>query len=321
MTIARIVAFALCSLWMSFAHAQNWPTKPVRIVVPFTAGSATDILARTFGQKLSEYWNQPVVIDNRPGAGGTIGTGIVAKSPPDGYTLLVHSAAYAVNPSMYPDLPFDTLKDFVEIAPLGGQPNVLVVAPSSGIKSVADLLAQAKSKPGTINFASAGAGSGTHINAEKFKLATGIDVVHIPYKGTPEALTDTIAGRTTYYWSPISAALPHIKDGKLIPLAVSGAQRSTALKDVPTLAESGVPGFEYNLWVGMFGPAGMPADLVDKINKDVQRALTSPDVKERLANLGAEAMPMTPAQFKSFIVKEVDESAKVVKAAGIKAQQ
>ena len=321
MKMGRIVTFALCSLWISLTDAQTWPTKPVKIVVPFTAGSATDILARTFGQKLSEYWNQPVVVDNRPGAGGTIGTGIVAKSPPDGYTLLVHSAAYSVNPSMYPDLPFDTLKDFVEIAPLGGQPNVLVVAPSSGIKSVADLLAQAKAKPGTINFASAGSGSGTHINAEKFKLATGIDVMHIPYKGTPEALTDTIAGRTTYYWSPISAALPHIKDGKLIPLAVSGAQRSSALKEVPTLAESGVPGFEYNLWVGMFGPAGMPTDLVDKINQDVQRALTSPDVKERLANLGAEAMPMTPAQFKSFIKKEIDESAKIVKAAGIKAQQ
>ena len=320
MSIGRIALVALCALWTSFASAQAWPTKPVKIIVPFTAGSATDILARTFGQKLSEFWGQPVVVENRPGAGGTIGTGIVANAPADGYTLLVHSAAYSVNPSMYPDLTFDTKKAFVEIAPLGGQPNVLVVAPSAGIKSVQDLIAQAKQKPGTINFASAGAGSGTHINAEKFKQATGIDVVHIPYKGTPEALTDTIAGRTTYYFSPISAALPHIKDGKLIPLAISSAQRSSTLKDVPTLAESGVPGFDYNLWVGMFGPAAMPADLVERINKDIQKALTSPEIKERFANLGAEAMPMTPVQFKKFVGDEMDASAKIVKAANIKAQ-
>jgi len=259
-------------------------------------------------------------VENHPGAGGTIGTGIVANAPADGYTLLVHSAAYAVNPFMYPNLPFDTHKAFVEIAPLGGQPNVLVVAPSSGIKSVQELIAKAKQKPGDINFASAGSGSGTHINAEKFKLATGIDVVHIPYKGTPEALTDTIAGRVTYYWSPISAALPHVKEGKLVALAVSSAQRSSALKDVPTLAESGVPGFDYNLWVGMFGPAGMPPDLVERINKDVQRASTSPEIKERFAGLGAEAMPMTTAQFKKFIGDEMEGSAKIVKAANIKVQ-
>ncbi len=303
------------------AGAQAWSAKPVRIVVPFTAGSATDILARTFGQKLQEYWGQSVIIDNRPGAGGTIGTGIVAKSPPDGYTLLVHSAAYAVNPSMYPDLPFDTLKDFVEIAPLGGQPNVLVVAPASGIKSVSDLIAQAKAKPGQFNYASAGNGSGTHMNAEKFKLATGIDAVHVPYKGTPEALTDTMAGRVTYFFSPISAALPQVKEGKLVALGVSSAQRSSILKDVlDVIAESGLPGCDYNLWVGLFGPAGMPPELVDRINKDVQRALGSPEIKERLAGLGAEPMPMTPAEFRAFTRNDVEVSAKIVKAAGIKAQ-
>ena len=320
MNIARVGVVALCALWTSFASAQTWPTKPVKIIVPFTAGSATDILARTFGQKLSEYWGQPVVVENHPGAGGTIGTGIVANAPGDGYTLLVHSAAYAVNPFMYPNLPFDTKKAFVEIAPLGGQPNVLVVAPSSAIKSVQDLIAQAKKKPGEINFASAGSGSGTHVNGEKFKLATGIDVVHIPYKGTPEALTDTIAGRVTYYFSPISAALPHVKEGKLVALAVSSAQRSSVLKDVPTLAESGVPGFDYNLWVGMFGPVAMPPDLVERINKDVQRSLTSAEIKERFANLGAEAMPMSAAQFKKFVADDMDASAKIVKAANIKAQ-
>src|SRR5436190_2346500 len=320
MNIGRVALVGLCPLWTSFASAQTWPTKPVKIIVPFTAGSATDILARTFGQKLSEYWGQPVVVENHPGAGGTIGTGIVANAPGDGYTLLVHSAAYAVHPFMYPNLPFDTKKAFVEIAPLGGQPNVLVVAPSSGIKSVQDLIAQAKKKPGEINFASAGSGSGTHVNGEKFKLATGIDVVHIPYKGTPEALTDTIAGRVTYFFSPISAALPFVRDGKLVALAVSTAKRSSALPNVPTVAEAGLPGFDYSLWVGLFAPAGTPPDVVDKIARDVRTVAQSADVKERFAALGAEPMPMTPTEFKQFVDAEIAESAKVVKAAGIKAQ-
>jgi len=302
------------------AAAQRWPTKPVKLIVPFTAGSATDILARTFGQKLSDMWGQPVIVENHPGAGGTIGAGIVAKAAPDGYTLLIHSAAYAVNPWIYPDLPYDTSKEFVEIAPLGGQPNVLVVAPEAGIKSVQQLISNAKSKPGAMNYGSAGTGSGTHINAEKFRLATGIDAVHVPYKGTPEALKDTLAGRITYFFSPISAALPQIKDGKLVALGVSSAKRASALPDVPTLAEAGVPGFDYNLWVGLFGPAGMRAELVERINKDIGLALQSAEIKERLANLGAEPMPMTPAQFKSFVRGEVDESSKIVKAANIKAQ-
>ena len=320
MRIARTLVALAAVFWAAAAAAQAWPSKPVRVVVPFTAGSATDILARTFAQKLQEHWGQSVIVDNRPGAGGTIGTGIVAKSPPDGYTLLVHSAAYAVNPSIYPDLPFDTLKDFVEIAPLGGQPNVLVVAPASGIKSVSDLIAQAKAKPGQFNYGSAGTGSGTHMNAEKFKLATGIDAVHVPYKGTPEALTDTMAGRVTYFFSPISAALPQVKEGRLVALGVSSAQRSSILKDVPTIAESGLPAFDYNLWVGLFGPAGMPPELVDRISKDVQRALGSTEIKERLASLGAEPMPMTPAEFRAFTRNDFEVSAKIVKAAGIKAQ-
>ena len=319
--IARlVVAFVSLALVVADAAAQSWPTRQVRVIVPFTAGSATDILARTVGQKLQETWGQPVVIENRPGAGGTIGAGVVAHAAPDGYTLLVHSAGYAVNPWIYTGLPYDTAKDFTEIAPLGGQPNVLVVAPASGIKSVADLIAQAKQKPGTINFASAGTGSGTHVNAEKFRLATGIDVVHIPYKGTPEALTDTMTGRVTYYFSPISAALPFVRDGKLVALGVSSAQRSSTLKDVPTIAESALPGFDYNLWVGMFGPAGMPAEIVDRIARDVQRAVSSPDVRERMAALGAEPMPMTPAEFKAFVKTELDANRAVVQAAGIKGQ-
>ena len=311
------IAFALCA---TLAFGQSFPTKPVKIVVPFTPGSATDILGRTVGQKLQEMWGQPVIIENRPGAGGTIGANMVAHSPPDGYTLLVHSAAQAVNPYIYTSLPYDTVKDFVEVATLGGQPNVLVVSPSSGYKTVTDLVAAAKKAPGALNFGSAGTGSGTHINGEKFKLAAGIDVVHIPYKGTPEALTDTMTGRVTYFFSPISAALPNIREGKLVALGVSTAKRSSALPNVPTIAESGLAGFDYNLWIGMYAPAGTPGDIVDKINADVARAVATPEVKERLAALGAEPMQMTPAEFHKFMVNEMDDSAKVVKAAGIKAQ-
>jgi len=307
-------------LWPVLAGAQDYPGKPVRVVVPFTAGSATDILARTVGQKLTELWGQTVVIDNRAGAGGTIGAGLVAKAAPDGTTLMVHSAAQAVNAFIYPSLPYDTLKDFVQVVPLAGQPNVLVVAPTSGYKTVADLLADAKRKPGALNFASAGIGSGTHINGEKFKLAAGIDVLHVPYKGTPEALTDTMTARVAYFFSPISAALPHVRDGKLVALAVSSGKRSSLLPGVPTIAESGLAGFDYTLWVGLFAPAGTPAEVVDKINRDVNRLLAEPDVKERMAALGAEAMPMSPAEFDRFMRAEMDAAAKVVKAAAIKVQ-
>jgi tripartite-type tricarboxylate transporter receptor subunit TctC len=312
-----LVTGALASF---LAWGQGYPAKPVKLIVPFTAGSATDILARTVGQKLSEQWGQPVYVENRAGAGGTIGAAVVAKSPPDGLTLMVHSSAQAVNAYIYPTLPYDTLKDFVQVAPLGGQPNVLVVSPSSGYKTAADLIAAAKQNPGKLNFASAGIGSGTHINAEKFNLLAGLAAVHIPYKGTPEALTDTMTGRTSYFFSPISAALPHIREGKLIALGVTSAKRSSLLPNVPTIAESGLQGFEYNLWVGMFAPAGTPSDVVEKINRDVNRALREPEVRERLTALGAEAMPMTPQEFDKFMRSEMDDSAKVVKAAAIKVQ-
>ena len=319
--MTRIIACIAATLVAATsASAQSWPTKPVKIIVPFTAGSATDILARTFGQKLQEAWGQPVVIENHPGAGGTIGAGLVAKAAPDGYTLLVHSAGFAVNPYIYPHLSYDSQKDFTPIAALGGQPNVLVVSPASNIRTVADLIALAKQKPGALNYGSAGQGSGTHINAEKFKRAAHIDAVHVPYKGTPEALTDTVAGRINYFFSPISAALPQLKEGKLVALGVSSSKRSSVLKDVPTLAESGLPGFDYNLWVGLFGPAGMPADLVERMNRDIARLAQTPELRERFATLGAEPMPMSPAEFRKFVGAEMETSAQIVKAAGIKAQ-
>jgi tripartite-type tricarboxylate transporter receptor subunit TctC len=305
---------------MVSAQAQGYPSKSVRLIVPFTPGSATDILARAVGQKLGDAWKQPVVVENKPGAGGTIGAGQVAKSAPDGTTLMVHSAAHSVNPFIYPALPYDTLKDFTQVAVIAGQPNVLVVSESSGYKSVADLIADAKKRPGALTFGSAGIGSGTHFNAEKFKLAAGIDVLHVPYKGTPEALTDTMAGRITYFFSPISAAGPLVRDGRLVALAVSSSRRSSVLPNVPTVAESGLPGFDYNLWVALFAPAGTPADVVDKINRDVTSVLAEPELKERLAALGAEPMAMSPAEFDRFMRAEMDDAAKVVKAAGIKVQ-
>ena len=287
---------------------------------PVHRGSATDILARTVGQKLSEQWGQPVVIDNRPGAGGTIGAAIVAKAPGDGYTLLVHSAAHAYNPAIYASLDLRHGQGLRRGRAAGRAAERAGRRASTGIKTVADLIAAAKQKPGALNFASAGNGSGTHINGEKFKLAAGIDVVHIPYKGTPEALTDTMAGRVTYFFSPISAALPQVREGKLTALGVSTAKRSSVLPNVPTIAESGLPGFDYNLWVGVFAPAGTPGRSRRKINRDVQGALATPEVKERLAALGADAMPMAPAEFRKFVQEEIGESAKVIKAAGIVAQ-
>ena len=271
-------------------------------------------------QKRPELWGQPGLPENRAGAGGSIGTAVVAKSAPDGYTLLINSSAHAVNPAFYAKLPYDTLKDLVDIAPLAGQPNVLVVPPNSPIKSVADLIAAAKAKPGAINFASAGVGSGTHLNLEKFKLATGVSVTHIPYKGTPEVLGDLLSGRVDYYFAPISAAISAMRSGKLRPLAVSTAKRSTQLPDVPTVAESGAPGFEFTLWFGLWAPAGTPANVVEKINRDVNRAIADPGVSAQLAKLGNDTMSMTPAEFGKFVRREIGDYAKVIKAAGIKPQ-
>jgi tripartite-type tricarboxylate transporter receptor subunit TctC len=315
----KVVALLL-ALAAGGALAQSYPTKPVRIIVAFTPGSSTDIIGRAVAAKLQEMWGQPVVVENRAGAGGSVGSAAVLREAPDGYTLLANSSAHVANPSIYATLPYDTLKDFANIAPLAGGPNVLIVSPGTGWKNLGDFLSAAKAKPGALNFSSAGVGSGTHFNLEKLKLATGIDVVHVAYKGTPEAIGDTIAGRVCCYWAPINAALPHVTGGKAIALAVSSAQRSSLLANVPTVAEQGVPGFDYTLWVGLWGQAAMPADIVNKINTDVNRALASADLAERLTRLGTLPMKMTSAEFTQFVRKEVDDTAKVLKAAGIKPQ-
>jgi tripartite-type tricarboxylate transporter receptor subunit TctC len=315
----RLLAFFLVA-FASGAFAQGYPSKPVRVVVAFTPGSSTDIIGRAVAAKLSEIWGQPVVVENRAGAGGSVGSAAVLREAADGYTLLANSSAHVANPSIYAKLPYDTLKDFSNLAPLAGGPNVLIVSPQAGWKNLGDFLAAAKAKPGGLNFSSAGIGSGTHFNLEKLKLMAGIDVTHVPYKGTPEAIGDTIAGRVCCYWAPINAALPHVGGGKALALAVSSAQRSSLLPNVPTVAESGVPGFDYTLWVGLWGQAAMPAELVNKINADVRKALNSPDLKERLTKLGTLPMDMSPQQFSEFVRKEIDDTAKVMKAAGIKPQ-
>ena len=315
----RLLGFFLV-VFASGALAQGYPGKPVRLVIAFTPGSSIDIVGRAVAAKLQEFWGQPVVAENRAGAGGSIGSAVVVKAEPDGYTLLANSSAHVANPSIYASLPYDTLKDFTNIAPFTGGPNVMFVGPGTGWKTFADFLAAAKANPGGLNFSSAGIGSGTHFNLEKLKLMAAINVTHVPYKGTPEAMTDTIAGRVCCYFAPLNAALPHIKSGKALALAVSSAKRSNLLPDVPTIAEAGVPGFDYTLWLALWGPAGMPAELVDKINRDVNRALASPDLAERLNNLGTQPMHMAPAEFAQFVRKEVEDTAKVLKAAGVKPQ-
>ena len=317
----RLVMAALAAAFAaSAAHAQTYPTKPVHVIVPFTPGSATDVVARTVAQALSTRMGQVFVVENRPGAGGTIGANLVAKAAPDGYTLLVNSSGHTVNPSIYPSIPFDTAKDLTGISLLAEQPNILVVAPSKGWKTAGDLVKAAKAEPGKLTYASAGAGSATHMNAEKFRVSAGIDAVHIPYKGTPEALTDTMNGRVDYFFAPVIAALPMVRDNRVTALAVGSAKRASVLPDVPTTEEAGYPGSAYNFWVGMLAPAGTPPAIVDQLNKEVTAALASPEVKDRLAALGADAAPMPAADFDKMIAQELKDNAQLVKQAGITVQ-
>ena len=302
------------------AFAQSFPAKPVRVVVAFSPGGVTDIIARTIGGKLAELWGQPVVIENRPGAGGSIAAVAVSRAPADGTTLLVHSSGYAINAALNPSLPYDPRKDLVDVAPLGSQPMLLVVSPASGIASVKDLIAAAKARPGQLAYGSAGIGSGAHLNGEKFRIAAAVDVLHVPYKGGAEAIQDTIAQRLGFTFNTVTLALPHIREGRLRPLGVSSAQRSALLPDVPTIAEAGVPGFEFSFWNGLWAPAGTPPQVVARIARDVARAVAQPDVRERFANLGAEAMDMTPAQFSRFVQNEIEDASRIAKAAGIRLQ-
>ena len=296
--------------------AAAYPSKPIRFVVPFTPGSASDILARTVSEKLAAAWGQPVNVENRPGAGGVIATGQVAKAEPDGHTLIVVSAGHVVNPLLYTNLPYDTLKDLSGVIPFASLPSVLAVAPSLGVKSLQDVVALAKSKPGGLNYASGGIGSASHVNAEKFVAATGIDAVHVPLKGALDMVTETVGERTQFGFFPIIAALPTIRGGKLMALAVSSGARSAVLPDVPTVAEAGVPGAEFNFWIGLLAPVKTPRDIVEKLNAEIAKILASPEVRERLARLGAVPMPLGPAPFDNFMRDEYAALAKIIKRTG-----
>jgi tripartite-type tricarboxylate transporter receptor subunit TctC len=259
-----------------------------------------------------------VVVENRPGAGGVLASGLVAAAPADGYTLLTHSMAHAIAPAVHAKLPYDALRDFAAVSQIAGVPNVLVVAPGQGMNSVRDLVALARQRPGQLTFGSAGIGSGMHINGEQFRLAAQIETVHVAYKGGPEALTDLLGGRITYVFSPIGLALPLVKDHKLLALGVTPAARSPALPDVPTIAEAGVPGFEFDTWYGIFAPGATPRGVVAQISSDVARALNLPDVQERFASRGAGPKPSTPEEFDRFVRSEMDKLGKIIKAAGVK---
>jgi tripartite-type tricarboxylate transporter receptor subunit TctC len=317
--IIGIAAVALAAA-ASQASAQGYPSKPVHVIISFTPGSSTDIVGRIVSQKLSEIWGQPVLAENRAGAGGSIGSNVVAKAAPDGYTLLVDSNAHTVTPAIYANLPYDTLKDFIDIAPLSVQPNVLVVNAGSPYKTLMDLVNAAKAKPGAINWGHAGIGSGTHLNTEKFVDAAKINVTQVPFKGTPEVIQAMLSGSVDCYWAPISAAIPHIKGGRVRPLAVSTAKRNSQLPDVPTTGEAGVQGADAPLWFGIWAPAGTPANIVAKISADTRKALADPGVRERLGNLGNDTMDMSPEEFARFVRSEIVEYARVIKAAGIKPQ-
>jgi len=317
--IGLATALGLMHLTAS-AQSNGYPSKPIRVVVPFTAGSTTDVIARAITDKLSASMGQQFIVDNRGGAGGTIGAGAVAQAAPDGYTILIHSSSHSVSPSTYSKLPYDTINDFAAITPIATLPNALVISPSKNIRTLKELLDQAKAKPGSLNYASAGQGSATHLNAEKFKMQAKIDAMHVPYKGSPEAITDVMAGRVDYYFSPIAPVLSHIKDGKLLALAVGSPKRSSALPDVPTTSEAGVPNSEFNFWIGMMVPAKTPREVVNKLNAEVQKALASQDVKERFTKLGAEAWTLAPEQFDRYIKEDIAVNAKLVKEAGITPQ-
>jgi tripartite-type tricarboxylate transporter receptor subunit TctC len=314
-----VAALALAAL-AGTARAETYPSKPIHIIVPFTPGSATDVVARAVAQQMSIKLGQVVVVENKPGAGGTIGAAQVAKSAPDGYTLLVHSSGHTVNPSIFPNLTYDTVKDLVGVSLLAQQPNILVCAPDKGWKTANDLVAAAKAAPGKLTYASAGTGTGTHMNAEKFKLSAQIDTLHVPYKGTPEALTDTMAGRVDYFFAPVVAGLSMVRDKRLVALAVGSAMRSSVLPDVPTTEEAGYKNSAYNFWVGMMAPAGTPPELIARLNAEVRIAIAAPEVKDRLGSLGADAAAMAPADFDRMIAREVAENADIVKAAGIRVQ-
>jgi tripartite-type tricarboxylate transporter receptor subunit TctC len=318
-SIAAVVAGLLACVAAGPGLGQTWPSKPIRVIVPLTAGSATDVIPRVVFESVSTQLGQSMVVENRVGGGGTIGAGAVAKADPDGYTLLVFSNAHTIAPAVHANLSYDVVKDFAGITPLGNVPNVLVVAPSKNIKTIQQLVAAAKAKPGSINYASGGTGTPPHLTAERFRLSAGFEGQHIPFKGAPEALTEVMTGRVDFYFSPIAPALPFIRDGLLVALAVSSSKRASALPNVPTTVEAGYANSDFDFWIGMFAPSKTPRQIVTRLHQETVKALQNPSVKAKLSNMGVEDMIMTPEAFDQRIAAEVATSATLAKAAGIAA--
>jgi tripartite-type tricarboxylate transporter receptor subunit TctC len=310
-----ILGFAVASME---ANAQAWPTKPIKAIVAFPAGGIVDVLARAVFDPLSAQVRQPIVIENRAGAGGVIATAFVAKSDPDGHTLLVHSAGHTIAPSLQPNLSYDPARDFSAVVPLGVTANVLVVSRDRNLKTVRDLVAAAKAKPGSFTYASAGVGSGTHLSAERFRISARIDVVHVPFKGTPEMITELIAGRIDFFFGPVGIVLPHVRDGQLLALAVNSPKRASALPDVPTISEAGAIDAEYPNWFGVFLPSKTPRDVVNKLHRETLVVLQTSKVEARLAMLGIDPLAMTPVEFDEYVKADIGINAALVKAAGIK---
>jgi len=301
------------------ADAQNYPSRPVKLVVPFPPGGPLDATGRLIAQKLTDAWSQPVVVENKPGAGGNIGADLVAKSAPDGYTILLGAlSTHAVNPTLYANMPYDPVRDFVPITLLATTPNVLVVNPALPVNSVKELVAYAKAHPGKLSFGSGSNGSAGHLAGELFKVDTGTDIVHIPYKGGAPATQALLAGDVQFMFDNLANATPQVKAGKLRALAVTTAERSKLAPELPTMAEAGLPGFDISTWYGLLAPAGTPKDVITRWNMDVVRILNTPEMRERLAAQGAEAAPTTPEQFAAFIRSEIPKYARIVKASGAK---
>ncbi|SEP24553.1 Tripartite-type tricarboxylate transporter, receptor component TctC [Rhodospirillales bacterium URHD0017] len=318
MKAIRILLFVGVLLGGGPVVAEPWPQKPVRAVVPYAAGSTTDIVPRVVFERLSAQLGQPIIVDNRAGAGGTIGAAVVAKAEADGYTILVNSSAHAIAPSLYPALEYDPAGAFAAVIPIGVSPAVLVVSPSSGFKTAAEFVAAARAKPGAFNFSSVGVGSATHLSAERFRLSAGIDAVHVPFKGGAEAMNEVVAGRIEFFFGPLGLVLPHVRDGKLTALVVNGTSRVAALPEVPTTQEAGFPDAEYPIWFGIFTPAATPRGIVDKLHRESARALQEPALRDKLTALGVEPLPMAPAAFDAFVKREIAVNGALVKAIGLK---
>jgi tripartite-type tricarboxylate transporter receptor subunit TctC len=315
---AALLAAGLCAT--GGAAAQTWPTRTVKLIVPLTPGSGADIAGRIVAKALTGLWKQPVIVENRPGAGGLVGTGVVVNSEPDGYTLLVQSASYAANPAIYKKLPYDPLKSLVDVNILGLTPYVMVTAPDGPYVSIKDLVAAAKAKPGEIPFASAGVGSSTHLAAEYFNQSMGIKMMHVPYKGSPEAIQDSMVGRTAFYMAPLDTAIGHVKGGKLRVLGVTSKGRSDAAPEIASISEQGWPNFDIGLWFGVWAPAGVPAALVQKINADINLALQDPEVKAAYAKTGIVIQPMKTDEFAKFVRDEMAKYQKIAREANIEPQ-